>query len=186
MVFSCYPHRAWIPPYRKWRELRSKRPHGLLRSLEKYQLDRAEKNKRRYRELVIVRRAFWTVGMAALGLMLGLKGQDTPSDIRGTVLTVLWFASIGFSIGSIFSQTKPTTWVVVYWASALALVFPFLALALAATIMTSWPDLPYSEQIAVGILGGFIGAILGVFAGKLNLRRLRGRSQRAEGAAVPR
>jgi uncharacterized membrane protein len=120
----------------------------------------------------------WTVGMAAAGLLLGLKGQDTAADIWVTVFITLWFASIGFGIGSIFNQNKPSKWVVVYWAGTLALVFPFLSLALAAATLTGFPDFSDRQQIAVGILGAFVGAILGVFAGKLNLKRLRRRSQR--------
>ena len=127
--------------------------------------------------MVSKKQVLWTLGMAVVGLFLGLKGQDTPEDVFGTALIVLWFASIGFGLGGIFSKKVPSRWIIINWAVALAAVFPFVALASAAAVMPNWPRLPFVQQVAVGVSGACIGALAGIGAGKVHLRRLRTNSR---------
>lgn len=123
--------------------------------------------------MVSKKQVLWTLVMAIAGFFLGLKGQDTPEDVFGTALIVLWFASIGFGLGGIFSQKTPSKWIVINWAVTLAAVFPFVVLASAAALMPTWPRLPFAQQVGVGISGACIGALAGIGAGKVHLRRLR-------------
>ena len=109
--------------------------------------------------------------MGLAGLFLGLKGQDTPSDIWFTVLSSLWAAGIGFGIGSIFNQKTATAWVFIYWAGTLALVGTLLALAFDSGVH---PDPSLARQVLVGAGGALAGILLGGIFGSLQLRRLRG------------
>lgn len=115
----------------------------------------------------------WTFAMGVAGLFLGLKGQDRWEDIVGTVLILFWFAGIGFGLGGIFSGRGPSRWIVVNWVVALAGLFPFVVLAFAAAVLPSWPHVPFVQQVGVGLSGACIGALLGIRAGTLHLRRLR-------------
>jgi hypothetical protein len=126
--------------------------------------------------MVSKKQVIWTFGMGAAGLFLGLKGQDTREDMFGTALIVIWFASIGFGLGGVFGLKAPSRWIVVHWAIALASVFPFVALATAAILMPAWPNLSFVKQASVGIVGACVGALLGICAGKLHLRRLQANS----------
>lgn len=127
--------------------------------------------------MVSKKQILWTFGMATAGFFLGLKGQDTPEDLFGTALIVLWFASFGFGIGGIFSKKMSSEWIVINWAIALAAVFPAVTLASAAAGMPNWPRLPFAQQVAVGISGACIGALAGIGAGRVHLRRLRTNSR---------
>jgi peptidoglycan/LPS O-acetylase OafA/YrhL len=127
--------------------------------------------------MVTKKQVLWTLGMAIAGFFLGLKGQDTPEDVFGTALIVLWFASIGFGLGGIFSKKMSSRRIVINWAVTLAAVFPFVALASAAAVMPNWPRLPFAQQVAVGISGACIGALAGIGAGKVHLRCLRTNSR---------
>jgi hypothetical protein len=103
--------------------------------------------------MVSKKQVLWTLAMATAGVFLGLKGQDTPEDVFGTALIVLWFASIGFGLGGVFSQKTPSKWIVINWAITLAAVFPFVVLASAAALMPTWPRLPYAQQVGSASLG---------------------------------
>jgi branched-subunit amino acid permease len=128
-----------------------------------------------------MKRFVWTIGMGAAGLLLGLKGQDTQTGVGWTVLIVLWFASIGYGLGSIFDQKHPSKRLVVYWAITLALVAPFLALPVGAAIQPDLANLPFRQQAPVGAIGVLVGALFGVFVGTIHLRRLR----RQSGTGLP-
>jgi hypothetical protein len=122
--------------------------------------------------------------MGAAGLILGLKGEDTQADVWWTVLIVLWFATIGYGLGSIFDQKRPTKRLVIYWAATMALVAPFWALPVAAAIQPDLPNLPFGRQATVGIVGALVGALLGFFVGVIHLSRLRRRSQASHSGAI--
>jgi peptidoglycan/LPS O-acetylase OafA/YrhL len=127
--------------------------------------------------MVSKKQVLWTFGMAIVGFFLGLKGEDTYEEVFWTALIVLWFASIGFGLGGILSKKMSSRWIVINWAVTLAAVFPFVTLASAAAVLPNWPRLPFAQQVAVGISGACIGALAGVGAGKVHLRRLRTNSR---------
>jgi hypothetical protein len=128
-----------------------------------------------------MRRAFWTVGMGTAGLLLGLKGQDTPSDVWWTVLGTIWGASIGYGFGSIFDQRRATKRVVIYWAGTLALVGLFFGLVIGAGVQ---PYASLAQRIVAGAIGGLVGTLFGVLFGTMQLRRLRRRSIASQSGAV--
>lgn len=124
-----------------------------------------------------MKRLLWTLGMGIAGLFLSFKGYDVPSDIWWIVLTVIWFAGIGFSLGNIFAEKYPTKRLVIYWVILLGLVAPFWAMPLAWTMQPGLANLSFGQQApAVGI-GMLIGMLLGSVAGALHLKRIRRRSQ---------
>lgn len=115
--------------------------------------------------------------MGIAGLFLSSKSYDVPSDTWWIVLTVIWFAGIGFSLGSIFAEKHPTKRLVIYWVILLGLVAPFWALPVASTMLPGFGNLAFGKQVpAVGI-GMLIGMLLGLVAGALHLRRIRRRLQ---------
>lgn len=131
-----------------------------------------------------MRRICWTAGLASIGLLLGLKGQDTADDAKWTVLTVLWFACIGYGIGNIFDQKHASKRVIAYWAMTLALVGPLWFLPLAATIFPRIPNLPLGDQAAVGVIGVLFGALFGILFGRIHLRRLRRSTHASESGSA--
>jgi hypothetical protein len=110
--------------------------------------------------------------MAGAGFFLALKGQEFYVDIWQVALTTFWFAWIGFGIGSIFSQKIPSNWLVFHWAATLALIAPFVARPIGSVVA---PDLfnVLREEIVAGALGAGVGALAGLLAGTVHLRRLR-------------
>jgi hypothetical protein len=72
-----------------------------------------------------MKRIKWTLGMALVGLFLGLKSMDTMSDLGGTVVAVVWAAAIGYGFGSIFEQPRPTPQSIFYWTITFGLVGAF-------------------------------------------------------------
>ena len=115
--------------------------------------------------------------MGVAGFFLGFKGEDVPSDRWWTLLTAIWFAGIGFSLGNIFDQKYPTKRVVIYWVILLGLVAPFWALPVAWTILPGLPNSSFGQQAAVVGIGMLIGMLLGLGAGALHVKRIRRRSQ---------
>jgi hypothetical protein len=130
-----------------------------------------------------MKRFLWTGGMAIAGLLLGLKGQDTRSDVWWTALIVLWFACIGYGLGSIFDQKSPTRWLLVYWAVTLALVAPFFALPIGAAMLPDLFNVP-RQQVGAGVLGALVGGFLGLVAGTIHSRRLRRSSRASRSGAI--
>lgn len=128
-----------------------------------------------------MRRVFWTVGMGAAGLLLGLKGQDTLSDVRWTALIVIWAAGIGYGFGAIFDQRHPTKRLVIYWAATLALVGSFFGLLIGAGVQ---PYASLAQRTVAGAIGALAGTLFGLLFGTMQLRRLRRRSQASHSGIV--
>lgn len=119
--------------------------------------------------------------MGAAGLLLGLKGQDTVSDVWWTAVIVVWAASIGYGFGAIFDQKHPTKRVVIYWAATLALVGSFFGLLIGAGVQ------PYAsavQQTIAGAIGALAGTLFGLLLGTIQMRRLRRRSRASHSDAV--
>jgi hypothetical protein len=49
-----------------------------------------------------MRRILWTLGMALIGLFLGLKGQGIRFEVREIATATVCAAAIGYGFGSIF------------------------------------------------------------------------------------
>lgn len=118
-----------------------------------------------------VRRTFWTLGMALIGLFLALKGQDVKVNVTEVVIGGIWGAAIGYGLGSIFDQRRPRRRLIIYWAATLALVALFFG-----------PIVPVSSfflrQTVAGVLGALAGAIVGVVQLKLAQRESRASEMR--------
>lgn len=128
-----------------------------------------------------MKRVFWTVGMGTVGLLLGLKGQDTPSDIWWTALGTIWGASIGYGLGTIFDQDRPTRHLVIYWAATLALVGLFFGLLIGAGVQ---PYASVAQRTVAGLVGALAGVLFGLFVGNMQLRRLLRKSQGSHSGTV--
>jgi hypothetical protein len=128
-----------------------------------------------------MKRVFWTVGMGTVGLLLGLKGQDTPTDIWWTALGTIWGASIGYGLGTIFDQDRPTRHLVMYWAATLALVGLFFGLLIGAGVQ---PYASVAQRTVAGLVGTLAGVLFGLFVGNMQLRRLLRKSQGSHSGTV--
>jgi len=128
-----------------------------------------------------MKRVFWTVGMGTVGLLLGLKGQDTPADIWWTALGTIWGASIGYGLGTIFDQDRPTRHLVMYWAATLALVGLFFGLLIGAGVQ---PYASVAQRTVAGLVGTLAGVLFGLFVGNMRLRRLLRKSQGSHSGTV--
>lgn len=117
-----------------------------------------------------MKRFKWTVGMAAAGLFLGLKGQDTSADIWWTVMSTLWAAAMGLGIGTIFDTKRPTAHLKLYWAMTFALVSALIGLVAAAVVH---PNGSVYEQTLYGSIGTIVGILIGSLLGSIHQRRLR-------------
>lgn len=115
--------------------------------------------------------------MGVGGFFLGFKGEDVPSDRWWTLLAAIWFAGIGFSVGSIFDQKYPAKRIVIYWVFLLGLVAPFWAMPVAWTMQPGLANLSFSQQAPALGIGMLTGMLLGLGAGTLHLKRIRRRSQ---------
>jgi hypothetical protein len=128
-----------------------------------------------------MKRVFWIVGMGTVGLLLGLKGQDTPTDIWWTALGAIWGASIGYGLGTIFDQDHPTRHLVMYWAATLALVGLFFGLLIGAGVQ---PYASVAQRTVAGLVGTLAGVLFGLFVGNMQLRRLLRKSQGSHSGTV--
>lgn len=118
--------------------------------------------------------------MGIVGLLLGLKGQDTSADLWWTALTVIWAAAIGYGFGTILDQKHPTKRLVIYWSVTLGLVGCFFGLLVGAGVQ---PYASVSERGLHGGIGAFVGALSGLLFGTMQVKRLR-RKARASGGAL--
>ncbi len=109
-----------------------------------------------------MRRVFWTLGMAIIGLFLGLKGQGPSFDAREIATATVWAAAIGFGFGTIFDQRRPRKRLVIYWATTLALVAAFFG-----------PLLPLTSFLAQETSASIIGGLAGVLIGSAHLKKAR-------------
>jgi hypothetical protein len=68
-------------------------------------------------------------------------------------------------MGSIFSASRPTKWLVGYWSGSLALIGAFLGPLIAVPESTA-------RVVIIGAAGGAVGLILGLLVGIAQSRRL--------------
>jgi len=112
------------------------------------------------------RQVLWAAFVGLVGFFIGGKGSGSSGAIVGAT----WGASIGYGLGSIFDQKQATKWVLIYWVATLGLLGPFPALLVAAVPR---PHISDASLTLAGALGAISGALLGLLAGTLHLRRLR-------------
>jgi hypothetical protein len=110
------------------------------------------------------------VGVGLAGFFIGGIGGGP----KGSVLGLLWGASIGCGFGSIFDQTHATNRIVVYWGATMALVGPFFGLIIGAAF---FPYDSVAQEIIAGGIGAAVGMLFGSLIGIVQLKRLRRRSQ---------
>jgi hypothetical protein len=123
-----------------------------------------------------MRRAFWTVGVALAGFVIGGIGAGNP----GSAIGALWGATAGFGFGSIFSQSTRTKAAIGYWAITLGIVGPFFGLVIGAGVQ------PYAsslQEILHGTIGAVVGALLGAFIGFARFKRVSPADPEAEHGA---
>ena len=125
----------------------------------------------------VVRRVLWTIGVGLGAFFIGGMGGGVP----GSVLGLIWGASIGYGFGTIFDQKSPTKWLVIYWATTLALVGPFFGLLVGAGLL---PLDSLAQVVVVGGIGALVGMLLGLLVGTMQLKRLRRKSRGADSASV--
>jgi hypothetical protein len=116
------------------------------------------------------RRTLWMVGVGLAGFFIGGIGGGP----KGSVLGLIWGASIGWGFGSIFELTHATNQVVLYWGATMALVGPFFGLIVGAAFF------PYDsvvQEVIAGGIGAAAGMLFGSLIGIVQLKRLRRRSQ---------
>lgn len=123
-----------------------------------------------------MRRVLWTFGVGLSGLFISGVG-----GVRGGVLGLIWGASIGYGFGTIFDQKSPTKWLVMYWATTLALVGPFFGLLVGAGM------LPYgsvAQLMVAGGIGALVGMLFGLLVGTMQLKRLRRKCRGSDSTSV--
>jgi len=117
-----------------------------------------------------MKRIFWTVGVGFAGFLFGgILGLNT-----GSIIGLVWGSSIGYGFGSIFSQTRPTKWIIAYWGATMALVGPIFSLQASAEIFV---DPTLGQDISAAVIGAVGGALIGFLIGVIQLWRLRSKSQ---------
>jgi hypothetical protein len=115
-----------------------------------------------------MRRVLWTLGIGLGGFFIGGKG----GGVRGSVLGLIWGASVGYGFGTIFDQKSPTKRLVIYWATTLALVGPFFGLLVGAGMQ---PYASVAQLSVAGGIGALVGMLFGLLVGTMQLKRLRRR-----------
>lgn len=117
-----------------------------------------------------MKRALWTVVLGLCGFLLGGKGGEW----WGAIVGMVWMGSIGFGFGSIFTETRPSKLLIVYWGATLALVGVFFGLLVGALLLPN--DSTFNEVIH-GVLGFVAGVGLGVLIGTGQLGKRRRQSR---------
>jgi hypothetical protein len=120
-----------------------------------------------------MRRVLWTIGVGFGAFFIGGMG----GGVGGSVIGLIWGASIGYGFGTIFDQRSPTKWLVIYWATTLALVGPFFGLIVGA----GGSDAQLVVAVGTGALGGML---FGLLVGTIQLRRLRRKCHSSESTSV--
>jgi hypothetical protein len=121
--------------------------------------------------VVTNRQVIWAVFVGLVGFFVGGKVNGSSGAIVGAA----WGASIGYGIGSIFSQKQAGKSVVIYWVGTLALFGPIPALFVAAVPR---PEISDASLMLAGAAGALVGALVGLPAGMLQSKRLRRKAMR--------
>ena len=106
--------------------------------------------------------------MAIVGLVLGLKGQDTRDDIWWTILAVLWAAAIGNGLGAIFDQSLRGKGLIFYSTATAALIGIFFGLLIGAGLH---PQESTESQVLDGTIGAIVAGAIGLLVAMLRVRR---------------
>jgi drug/metabolite transporter (DMT)-like permease len=117
----------------------------------------------------MMKRIYWTLGMAIIGVFLALKGQDVNVKVSEIATGGIWAAAIGFGLGSIFDQRRPEKRLIIYWAATLTLVALFFG-----------PIVPVSSFLARETIAGVLGALAGAILGVVQLKLTRHESKTSE------
>ena len=106
-----------------------------------------------------MRRTIWTIGMIVGGLLIGLKGTHTVTEMScSAAVAVIWAGSIGFGFGTIFDQNNPTETLVTYGQLLWAYLQPYSSIV---------------GETVHGVIGFLIGALLGFSIGTARVRMFR-------------
>jgi len=117
-----------------------------------------------------MKRLYWTVGLALLGLCLGWYSQPYPGagsrfgNLEAILFPVLGFGAVGFGLGTIFSRPRPGWRLVIAWMATLALVSAFFGVGMI---------FPVKSFATAEVLGGALGAVVGAVIGTLHGHRIR-------------
>jgi hypothetical protein len=112
------------------------------------------------------RQVGWAVFIALAGSFVGGDVGLAPGIIIGGV----WGGAIGYGIGLLLDQKRPTRWILMYWSATLGLFGAPPALLIAGI---SKPYLSDGGEMLAGVTGFIIGALIGLLAGTLHWWRLR-------------
>jgi hypothetical protein len=123
-----------------------------------------------------MRRVLWTIGVGFGAFFIGGKG----GGVGGSVIGLIWGASIGYGFGTIFDQKSPTKWLVIYWATTLALVGPFFGLLVGAGMLPYASD---AQLVVAGGTGALAGMLFGLLVGTTQLKRLRRKCRGSDSAS---
>jgi uncharacterized protein YqgC (DUF456 family) len=117
-----------------------------------------------------MKKAIWTLALAAAGGILGLKSAD-PRNIFpwDALIGALWAGGIGYGFGTIFDTKRVNRPIVFAWTMTLALVGIFFGQLIGAAVN---PYLREWQVDAAGAVGACCGALLGYMVGRIQRRRI--------------
>jgi hypothetical protein len=110
----------------------------------------------------------WTFGLGLAGFFIGGKAAGGIGFVIGSI----WGGSIGFGFGGIFTETKPTKRLLVFWGITLALVGPLFGVVVYA-VPRSYVST--AQLASAGAVGAVVGGLIGLAFGALHLNYLRRR-----------
>src|ERR1700737_3285960 len=104
-----------------------------------------------------MKRVFWTVGLALVGLWGGWFAQGYPLTFVVLAIFTIWGGCIGYGFGNIFDQRTPTRRLIIYWAVTLGSVGSLLFAIVPLRFLPA----------QVGVTAG-IGALVGMLVGTIH------------------
>lgn len=112
-----------------------------------------------------MKRFYWTIGMALMGLYLGWNSQPYPrpgssfGGLKAILFPVLGLGAVGFGFGTIFTRPRPGWRLTITWMVTLAILSAFFGLGLL---------LPVKSFAVAEVIGGTLGAVVGAVVGVLH------------------